>query len=92
MSLSRFLLIAGLVTAVALTFVHQQIELLMVNYTMNRNQGNLLVLLDQNSTLLYNVDNLQSPQNLEQRLIGQKGANWEIPSGWHTIGLAEAAR
>lgn len=92
MSLSRFLLIAALVTAVALAFVHQQIQLLSINYTMNRNQGNLLVLLDQNSTLLYNVNCLQSPLYLEQRLIGQKDSSWEVPSRWHAIGLAEAAR
>jgi len=92
MSVSKFLLMAILITTLALGYVYQQVELLRINYTINRNQDSLAVLLDQNSTLVYNVNNLQSPLYLEQRLIGQKKVSLEIPSRWHTIGLAEAAR
>lgn len=92
MSLLKFLLIVTLVTTVALGYVHQQVELLRINYVINYNKGDLLVLLDQNSTLMYNVTSLQSPLYLEKRLIGRKEVSWEVPSRWHTIGLAEAAR
>ena len=91
MNISRFLIIATLVTAVALGYVHQQIELLKINYTMNYNKDNLLVLLDQNTTLIYNVNNLQSPLYLERALSAKK-VSVEIPSRWYTVGLAEAAR
>ncbi len=91
MNVSRFLIIATLVTAVALGYVHQQIELLKINYTMNYNKDNLLVLLDQNTTLMYNRDNLQSPLYLERALSAKK-VSVEIPSRWYTVGLAEAAR
>lgn len=92
MSVSKFLLTAILITTLALGYVYQQVELLRINYTINRNQDNLAVLLDHNSTLVYNVNSLQSPLYLEQRLIGQKQVNLEVPSRWHTIGLAEAAK
>jgi len=91
MNTSRFLIIATLVTAVALGYVHQQIELLKINYTINYNKDNLLVLLDQNTTLMYNVNNLQSPLYLERALSAKK-VSVEIPSRWYTVGLAEAAR
>lgn len=78
-------------TAVALGYVHQQVELLRINYNINRNRDNLSVLLDRNSTLMYNVVSFQSPFYLEQRLQA-KNDSWEVPSRWHTIGLAEAAR
>ena len=85
------MLIALLMTAVALGYVHQQVELLRINYNINRNRDNLSVLLDRNSTLMYNVVSFQSPFYLEQRLQA-KNDSWEVPSRWHTIGLAEAAR
>jgi hypothetical protein len=91
MKVQKFLLIAALATAVALGYVHQQVELLRINYAINHNKDNLLVLLDQNSTLKYNVDSLQSPSYLEQKL-SEKEAKWEIPAHFYTIGLAEAAR
>ncbi len=89
--MSRFLLISVLITAVALGYVHQQVGLLKINYAINRNRDNLSVLLDQNSTLMYNVVSCQSPSLLVQALETQVD-NWEIPSRWYTIGSAEAAR
>ena len=91
MSASRFLLVAMLLTAVALGYVHQQVELLRINYTINHNRDNLAVLLDQNSTLMYNVNSFQCPLYLEQQLSA-KEVSLEIPAHWYTIGLAEAAR
>ncbi|MBN3039276.1 MAG: hypothetical protein JW869_07680 [Candidatus Omnitrophica bacterium] len=91
MGIPKFLLIASLVTIVALGYVHQQVELLRINYTINSNKDNLSVLLDQNSALVYNVNNLQAPLYLEQALL-EKDVSLEIPSRWYTIGLAEAAR
>lgn len=89
MALSKFLSIALLITALALGYVHQQVELLRINYTIEHNRGNLSVLLDQNSTLMYNVANFQSPFYLEQSLSAKK-VNLEIPSRWHAIASAEA--
>lgn len=91
MSVAKFVVIAAMVTILALGYVHQQVELLRINYTINSNQDNLSVLLDQNSTLMYNVNSLQAPCYLENALL-EKDLNLEIPSRWYTIGLAEAAR
>lgn len=78
-------------TLVALAYVHQQVELLRINYAINCNQDNLSLLLDQNSALRYNVDSLQSSFYLERAFV-EKEANLEVPSRWYTIGLAEASR
>jgi len=72
-----------------LLYVHQQVELLRINYSLNHNRDNLSLLLDQKSTLMYNVVRLQSPFYLEQGLSA-KNVNVEIPSRWHTIALAVA--
>ncbi|MBN2097232.1 MAG: hypothetical protein JW714_02005 [Candidatus Omnitrophica bacterium] len=80
-----------LITTVALGYVHQQVELLKVNYSINRNKDSLLVLLDQNSALMYNVNSLQSPVYLDE-VLSARSLNLEVPSRWQTIGLAEAAR
>ena len=90
-NLFKFLSIALLVTVVALAYVHQQVGLLRINYTLNRNLDNLADLLDQNSSLMYNVNSLQTPLSLERALSANK-VNVEIPSRWHAIGMAEAAR
>ncbi len=91
MRVREFLLSAAFITTIALGYVHQQIELVRINYTINRNRSNLAVLLDQNSTLLYNIVNLQTPFYLEKSLEADNDS-WEIPSRWYTIGLAEAAK
>jgi hypothetical protein len=90
MRLSRYLSIAVLVTALALTYVHQQVELLRINYAINENKDDLSVLLDHNSALMYNVTSFQSPFYLEQALAAEK-VSLEIPARWYTVGLAEAA-
>ncbi len=91
MGIAKFLLIAVLATGLALGYVYQQAELLRINYTINHNKDSLVVLLDRNSALMYNVNHLQRPLYLEQRLSAEQ-VSVEIPSRWHTIGLAEAAR
>lgn len=92
MGIPRFLFITVLITTVALGYVYQQVELLRLNYSLNYNRGNLLVLLDRNSTLMYNVNTMQSPLYLEQKLNGARQESWEIPSRWYAISLAEAAK
>lgn len=92
MSLLKFMVIALLLTMVSLGYVYQQAELLRINYNINYNKDDLSVLLDRNSSLMYNVNSLQSPLYVQQRLVGQEELEWEIPSHWHTIGLAEAAK
>ena len=91
MNAAKFLLIAVLLTAVALGYVHQQVELVRINYSINHNNDDLLVLLDRNSALMYNVTSLQSPLYLETTLTANK-VSLEIPARWYTIGLVEAAR
>lgn len=91
MSVARFLLIAVLLTVIALGYVYQQVELVRINYSINHNKDNLVVLLDRNSALMYNVIGLQSPLYLETALTAKK-ISLEVPARWHTIGLAEAAR
>lgn len=91
MNVAKFLLIASVLTVIALGYVYQQIELLRINYSINHNNDSLVVLLDRNSALMYNVSGLQSPLYLETVLMANK-ISLEVPARWHTIGLAEAAK
>lgn len=91
MSMRRFMFITMLCAVTALGYVYQQVELLKINYAINHHRDNLAVLLDQNSALMYNVNNLQSPLYLQRTLLAEK-INLEVPAQWYIIGLAEAAK
>lgn len=89
MKVPRFLLIATVVTLCALAYVHQQVELLRISYTIDNNRDSLSDLLDQKSSLMYNVAAFQTPRYLESVLARDDEGTWEIPSVWRTVGLTE---
>jgi len=52
----------------ALLYVHQHIEILKVNYVLDRNEKEVAQLLDQNRALVYNIEKLEDPYLLEAKL------------------------
>lgn len=84
MRISKFFLIIVIATAVALGYVHQQIELFRVSYRIEVNEENMVRLLDGNSFLLYNLIALKSPHNLEQILLA-KNVNFELPAPYQLV-------
>lgn len=85
MKVPRFLLIAVVVTLCALAYVHQQVELLRISYSIDNNRVVLAGMLDQRSSLMYNVAAFQTPRYLESVLDRDNAETWEIPSVWLTV-------
>lgn len=61
-----------IITLVALIYVHQQVELVKLSYTIECRDKNLKEALDRNEALVYNINNLESPSRLEQVLLSKK--------------------
>lgn len=72
MRLFRNILSIGLVTLLALVYVHQHVELVKMSYSIQYNEKRVAKLLDRNERLGYNINNLEDPSRLETVLRGQK--------------------
>jgi len=59
------------ITVLALLYVHQQIELVKMSYSLEQREKKLKDMLDHNESLGYNIGNLESPSRLEQTLIAR---------------------
>ena len=71
MSFVKHMAAVGLVTALALAYVHQHVELVKLSYTIRHNEMRLAKLLDHNEQLGYNIRNLENPSRLEKILQAQ---------------------
>ena len=63
--------IIGVFTLSSLLYVHQQVNLLKLSYSIKTNEQTLEMLVDQNQLLKYNVASLKSPQVLEEVMIAK---------------------
>lgn len=89
MKIARFLFISVFVTLMCLFYVHQRVELIKLSYSIKDKQKSLTQLLDQNRFLVYNMNTLKSPANLEKILIA-KNIKLESPAKWEELKLAKA--
>ena len=71
MRLFRHITVIGLVTVLALVYVHQHVELVKLSYAIQHNEVRLAKLLDRNDRLGYNIQNLEDPSRLEKILQAQ---------------------
>jgi len=71
MRISRFLTIVFIVTSCAVTYIHQQTQILIASYKLQQNQSTKAYLLDCNEALVYNVAEMTSPQHLQEKLVMQ---------------------
>jgi len=71
MRISRAITSIGIITLIALLYVHQQIELVKLSYAIERKETKLRDMLDHNEIVVYNIDNLESPSRLEQVLVSK---------------------
>lgn len=60
------------VTFMALTYVHQQVELVKLSYSIGQKEKVLKDMLDRKDRLGYNVNDLESPSRLEKALLSGK--------------------
>lgn len=75
------------VTAVALLYVHQQVELVKLSYSIELKEKALKDVLDHNEGLGYNIDNLEAPNRLEEALLA-KSVEVAFPKRGHVVKLA----
>ena len=74
-------------TVVALLYVHQQVELVKLSYSIELKEKTLKDVLDHNESLGYNIDNLESPNRLEAALLAER-VDIAYPKRGHVVRLA----
>lgn len=63
---------AFFITILAVSYVHQRVEIIKLGYDMQDNKRYLADLVDQNSKLMYNLSKLESPRSLLTPLDTEK--------------------
>jgi len=71
MKLLKSLTLISIITLVALIYVHQQVELVKLSYSIEHKEKRLKDMLDRKNSLGYNIDNLEAPLRLEQALLSK---------------------
>ena len=78
------------VTAMALLYVHQQVELVKLSYAIETKEKKLKDMLDLKECLGYNINNLEAPLRLEQALSAKK-VELTFPRKAQVVKAAKAA-
>ncbi len=90
MKLFRSIAIIAVVTLTGLIYVHQQVELVKLSYSIETKEQRLKVLLDHKGRLNYNIDNLEAPARLEKILIS-KNIDVGFPGRRNVVKVAKAS-
>ena len=89
MKICKFYMVTILGVISSLLYIHQHIEIVKINYILKDNEMEVAQLLDQNKALMYNIEKLENPYLLEERL-GSEKANFSMPERWHIVKLGES--
>ena len=83
--------IAGIavMTLVALVYVHQQVELVKLSYSIESKEKKLKDMLDHKERLDYNINNLEDPSRLEKILMS-KNIDVAFPGKYSVVKVAKA--
>lgn len=81
--------VAGIMvmTLVALVYVHQQVELVKLSYSIETKEKKLKDLLDHKGRLDYNINNLEAPSRLEKVLLS-KNIDVGLPGRHNVVKVA----
>ena len=90
MRLFRSIASIAVITLVALVYVHQQVELVKLSYSIEAKEKKLKDLLDHKERLDYNINNLEDPSRLEKILIS-KNIDVAFPGKYNVVKVAKAA-
>ena len=72
MRLLKSLTLISIFTLVALIYVHQQVELVKLSYSIDSKEKKVKDMLDHREGLRYNIANLEDPSRLERVLLAKK--------------------
>ena len=87
MRLFKYITLLGIVTLVALVYVHQQVELVKLSYEIDCKEKKLKEMLDRKGILRYNISNLESPSRLE-KVLSKRKISVSYPKKGQVIRLA----
>ena len=88
MRLFKSILAIAFVTVVALVYVHQQVELVKLSYTIDCKEKALKTIIDRREMLRYNISNLESPSRLE-KVLSSRNINVSLPKRAQIVRLAK---
>jgi len=74
-----------LVVISSLLYVHQHIEIVKASYILKDKEIQVAQLLDRNGALMYNIEKLESPRLLEEKLQFNNIV-LAMPEKWHVVG------
>jgi len=90
MRLFRYIISITVLTVAALAYVHQQIELVKLGYTIDCKEKIYKEMIDRRDIMRYNISNLESPSRLESALISKK-VTVSYPKNGQVVILSKAA-
>jgi len=90
MKLFKTLTFISIVTLIALVYVHQQVELVKMSYSICKKEKVIKDMLDRKDCLGYNVYNLEAPSRLEKVLLA-RNVDVAFPKKSNVIKVAMAA-
>lgn len=77
-----------MVVLASLLYVHQHVKIIALDYVLRTNQIEVAQLLDQNASLVYNIEQLENPRYLEEKLNSEKTV-FAMPEKGHVVKLAQ---
>jgi len=89
MRLFKLLISIVAVTAIALLYVHQQVELVKLSYAIESKEKVVKDMLDLKESLGYNINNLEAPARLEGILLS-KNIDIVFPKRANVVKIAKA--
>ena len=89
MRLFRSIASIAVLTLVALVYVHQQVELVKLSYSIEAKEKKLKDMLDHKERLDYNINNLEDPSRLEKILMS-KNIAVAFPGKYNVVKIARA--
>ena len=87
MRLFKSIIPISFVTALALLYVHQQVELVKLSYAIEYKEKKVKDMLDRKGGLGYNINNLEAPSRLEDALSA-RNIDVSIPKRNHVVVVA----
>ena len=90
MRLLRYVISITVLTVAALVYVHQQIELVKLGYTIDCKEKLYKEMIDRRDIMRYNISNLESPSRLENALLSKK-VTVSYPKNGQVVILSKAA-
>ena len=88
MRLFRSIASVAVITLVALVYVHQQVELVKLSYSIETKEKKLKDMLDHKERLDYNINNLEDPSRLEKILMS-KNIDVAFPGKYNVVKVAK---